>query len=281
MASAEGLVVAVIWFDPCVDPERDLCVPAAFERLDRDCCSGLIVAVMASPPCSTVSRARHRRLPGGGGPRPLRSRADPFVPLPHLYPRELRAVALGTHLACACYHLLAAVCLRGGWGAKEHPADPGREPYPSFFHSDEIRHLSGLVDGMTYVLHQCRFGSPAVKPTGIWTVDFGVKSLALKCNHRTPHMMAIGLAQDGTFKTTPLAKYPGPLCQALAERIIYWLVRRHGDRPGASLPQPRAISDSAVRDARAGSPWANRLFPPILLETCRSSVPGCAAQFQQ
>ena len=132
LARAEGLVVAVIWFDPCVDPERDLCIPAAFERLDRDCCSGLIVAVMASPPCSTVSRARHRRLPGGGGPRPLRSRADPFVPLPHLYPRELRAVALGTHLACACYRLLAAVCLRGGspggWGAKEHPADPGREP---------------------------------------------------------------------------------------------------------------------------------------------------------
>ena len=133
---------------------------------------------------------------------------------------------------------------------------------------------------MTYVLHQCRFGSPAVKPTGIWTVDFGVKSLAPKCNHKTQHMMAIGLAQAGSFKTTPLAKYPGLLCQALAERTIYWLVRRHGDRPGASLPQLRAIGEAAARDARAGSPWANRLFPPILVETCRSSVPGCAAHFQ-
>eukprot|EP00972_Heterocapsa_arctica_P080587 11876551-Heterocapsa_arctica.AAC.1 len=63
-----------------------------------------------------------------------------------------------------------------------------------------------------------------------------MKELTLRCNHRAPHMMAIGLAQDGSFRTTPLAKYPGPLCQALAERLVDWISMRHAGAAG--LPYP-------------------------------------------
>eukprot|EP00959_Pyramimonas_sp_CCMP1952_P069684 1454572-Pyramimonas_sp.AAC.1 len=54
----------------------------------------------AGPPCSTVSRARHHVL--CRGPRPLRSREEPLLPLPGLSETESRACALGTHLFLLC-----------------------------------------------------------------------------------------------------------------------------------------------------------------------------------
>eukprot|EP00972_Heterocapsa_arctica_P054550 8037275-Heterocapsa_arctica.AAC.1 len=67
--------------------------------------------------------------------------------------------------------------------------------------------------------------------------------LTLRRNHRAPHVVAIGLAQDGSFRITPLAKYPVPLCQALAERFVDWISLRHAGE--TRLFEPRASSDTA------------------------------------
>ena len=42
--------------------------------------AGYRLIVHMAPPCSTFSRVRHRKLPGGGGPRLLRGREDPICP---------------------------------------------------------------------------------------------------------------------------------------------------------------------------------------------------------
>ena len=129
-AAEEGLLFIVLAVDPCVDSRRDLCDPVAYQALLEECLAGHVAGVMASPPCSTYSRARHRQV-SGGGPRPLRGRSDCFCLLPGLTPAERAAGALGTHLVFVCFALMLAAGRAGARTTLEHPADPGRSPFPS------------------------------------------------------------------------------------------------------------------------------------------------------
>ena len=139
LSASEGLGLIPLAVDPCVDFRRDLMDQEALLALLLECREGHVAAVLASPPCSTFSRARPRRLAGGAaGPRPLRGRRDPFVLLPGLTEKELEAGRLGSHLALACMLLLWEAGRRGAWTGLEHPADPGRAHCPSFFHSSEM-----------------------------------------------------------------------------------------------------------------------------------------------
>eukprot|EP00972_Heterocapsa_arctica_P027197 3998827-Heterocapsa_arctica.AAC.1 len=104
-----GLVVVCLAWDPVISPERDLAREENLGRLRSHAEAGDVLGAQAGPPCSTWSRARHRR------PRPLRSRSTPWVPLPDLDPRECRAHLLGSLLALACLDIIARVCGSGGW----------------------------------------------------------------------------------------------------------------------------------------------------------------------
>ena len=92
-----------------------------------------VIALLNSPPCSTVSRARHVPLTAENhGPRPLRIRDDPFEPIPGLGKLETIQVQLGSYLFCSCSYLQSLMTSMQQWSLIEHPRDPG-PPYPSVF----------------------------------------------------------------------------------------------------------------------------------------------------
>eukprot|EP00974_Lingulodinium_polyedra_P055989 5384280-Lingulodinium_polyedra.AAC.1 len=70
---------------------------------------------MAGPPCSTWSRARWNPLPGGGGPRPLRTRDEPWGRSDlSLSAREAEKLLLGSQLLRSTMAAADALVLAGG-----------------------------------------------------------------------------------------------------------------------------------------------------------------------
>ena len=118
--------------------------------------SGRVLGGMGSPPCSTISAARHVPMKGRDGssrhrrrgPRPLRSRSDPWVPVPYCDHKDVHAVNIGSPFLLVL-GLLGEICNYGGWSALEHPADRQREPYASFFATIEVQFFSDSLDGDT------------------------------------------------------------------------------------------------------------------------------------
>ena len=58
-SNADNRAVVAIRIDPIVDRCLDLVDGCLVEHLQRLICSGRIMGLLASPPCSTWSRARH------------------------------------------------------------------------------------------------------------------------------------------------------------------------------------------------------------------------------
>ena len=188
----------------------------------------------ASPPCSTVSRARHIPLKDGRqGPRPLRSRDNMWEPLPERTAREQLAVAIGSCLYLLCLGLLGEVRMQGGWIGLEHPADPGH-PYLSFFVTCEVETFRSMFRLMYYEVHQCVYGAVSKKPTGL-LLPSQCKPIDAKCQHGRKHRSLIGLDSQGRFHTTPAAKYPPPFCEAPGENFVSYLAQFvREDTPGLS-----------------------------------------------
>eukprot|EP00438_Fugacium_kawagutii_P012044 Skav218186 [mRNA] locus=scaffold5213:236505:243510:- [translate_table: standard] len=106
----------------------------------------IVLGGFGSPPCSTISAARHvairtPRNTWAHHPRPLRSRSSPWECLPNRSPREQHAVAVGSALFLIVLGLLGEVASQGGWVGLEHPADRGRPPFASFFATAETASL--------------------------------------------------------------------------------------------------------------------------------------------
>ena len=74
LAGERGLMIEVWSIDVSVDPTLDL-TRDIVELLSIAFRAGFFHAAVAGPPCSTWSRARFR---GGKGPRPLRTRSEPW-----------------------------------------------------------------------------------------------------------------------------------------------------------------------------------------------------------
>ena len=183
-----------------------------------------MIGGFGSPPCSTVSAARHRPLSQQGGPRPLRSRSDPWIPLKYCSPKEVQAVRIGSLLFLLCLGMLGEIRAHGGWVGLEHPADRHQEPYPSFFNTVEVQKFLRFCGMAYYVMHQCRFGAKSVKPTGL-LLPWGCSGIQLKCNHIGGHPPLIGIDHSGRFLTTPAAHYPQGFCQALSDLFVSRLVQ--------------------------------------------------------
>lgn len=194
---------------------------------------GKVIGGFGSPPCSTVSAARHRPLSRRGGPRPLRSRSDPWIPLKYCSPKEVQAVRIGSLLFLLCLGMLGEIRAHGGWVGLEHPADREQEPYPSFFNTVEVQQFLRFCGMAYYVTHQCRFGAKSVKPTGL-LLPWGCSRIQLKGNHRGGHPPLIGIDHSGRFLTTPAAHYPQGFCHALSELFVHRLVQV--ESKGYTLP---------------------------------------------
>ena len=212
--------------------------------------SGRVAGGFSSPPCSTVSAARHVPLDGQYGPRPLRGRDNPWIPLPGLTQREQHSVHLGSVLFLLCMTVLLEIRMFGGWVGHEHPADRGRYPYPSFFHTrvvDMLREVAGLA---YVVLDQCMFGASSKKPTGL-LLSSGASSMKVRCKHDRKHRALIGMSGEGTFHTTPAARYPARLCAAIGSVFLKRLVavQQKGFR------QPHAVIKSSLAFWGKTDPW--------------------------
>ena len=215
-ANLDSRAVLALRVDPLISRSLDLVDGMFVCKIEGLICSGRCLGVLASPPCSTWSRARHVPLTGTStfGPRPLRSRADPWVCLDGRSRAEQALCNLGSCIMLACVYLLglAHYCWRG----LEHPKDPGSEPFPSFLATKASTLLQ--AQGMkTIRFDQCRFGANARKPTQmlISQSDLVGRLGGHFCNHtcHTPH---IGKNKAGGFMTTPLAAYHSHFCLELA-----------------------------------------------------------------
>ena len=235
LSAEHGIEVQAIAIDPLADVgwkftgyRAELLQHEWFEHIMNLIASGRVVGGFGSPPCSTISAARHVATQGRQtrGPRPLRARQNPWVALPYCTSKESMSVDIGTALFLITLGLLGEICLRGGWIGLEHPADRKREPYPSFFATPEVSQFTHFFRLFYTELDQCMYGAISKKPTGLLQ-QRGCPSLSMHCTHSVPHAQLLGLDSRGHFRTTPAAQYPSGLCFALASSFVERLVPAH------------------------------------------------------
>ena len=165
----QGLKLLMISVDLAMDAEWDFSNPNTYSKILGLAEEGLIDVFFGGPPCSTVARSRFVRIPGG--PRPLRfrwalwGRAD-------LFPSERIRVEEANVLWLNFMSVAEAVASRGGGYLWEHPADPGCDPYPSIWITDEMVEFEKRVGGRRVHLHQCPFGGLAPKLTTPWHLNW-------------------------------------------------------------------------------------------------------------
>ena len=212
-----------------------------------------VVGVFASPPRSTFSAARHRRLkPGTCGPRPLRSRADVWRPFKNLRPKEVLAVAIESVLALLCIGLLGEGRMFGAWVGFEHPRDRGRDPFPSVFHSVEMKILKQIFGLSYFRVDQCMFGAFTKKPTGL-VLPKACSSVVRCCNHPFKHEQLSGFNPiTSEFRTTATAKYPSGFSHELARQFVERL--RHAHTHGYQCPYAPRLN--ALDQHMGVDPWA-------------------------
>ena len=237
LCAGEGLRLLMLSVDLAVDPLWDFTNLATFHQLMLLAEEGCIDLWIGGPPCSTVARSRH--VPLQGGPRPLRFRwklwgRDDLRPWEKV--RVVESNVLWTHF----FAMAEAVGTRGGGYLMEHPADPGRDPYPSIWMLPEVQLLEQQVGGYRVHLHQCAFGGIAPKLTtlsgnldGMDEVD-GVRCPGVSEHHQ--HGISIGRDPEGGFYTRRLQTYPAKLCMAIAKMMFLTLMRFHHSMSGPTGP---------------------------------------------
>ena len=225
----------------------DLLCPAHALRILDLCQSGRVVGVFCSPPCGTLSALRHKPLQKGHGPRPLRSRADPWKPLPYCTPSEIKSVNVSSSLFLICLGLMGEARARGAWVALGHLADPGCEPYPSFFNTAEVVVACKQLRLQYCEVDQCCYGANWRKPTGL-LLPRGGEMLHQRCWH-DGHASRAGLLRPGTADA---ATYPHDFSHALASIFVQrWLLTTSR---GYSRPfKPLCAEVGEARDPWDGS----------------------------
>ncbi len=244
----ENLRLLMISVDLATDNNWDFTIPATYHAIMELVDEGLIDVVIGGPPCSTVSRSRHVYIPGG--PRPLRFRHCLWG-RPDLKPWEKSRLDESNILWLNYMSVCEGVSSRSGAHLWEHPADPGEDPYPSVWVTDEMLGLERRTSATRAVLHQCPFGGLTPKLTclsgtldGLEELD-GIRCPGISKDH--VHAKSSGRMPDGSFYTRRLQTYPPGLCAALGALILKTLLRFRRDNTGPTgaiqvpdqLPAPR------------------------------------------
>ena len=237
---------------------------------------GEIQGVHMGPPCSTCS---HARFNPPEYPRPLRSAAHPLgFPKADLWPSERIQISNANYLYFQCISLGALCQAHAIPFAIEFPSKHDEEHVTIADFPTAI--LLMAKDGVRLIdLHQCRFGSWALKPSSLicWGEGWGTEGL--KCNHQweltgkyrrdgepiwaPPHSSSLTLKYEnkekGKWKTASLETYPYMFCKFIAEAIST------PNRPASPCsthsvlavldqgPDPAAASGVVVPDHASGS----------------------------
>ena len=224
LAAEANLKVLMITVDLGCDSRWDVAQPETFHEIMR-MLEGYVDIIVGGPPCSTVSRARHRR--GGEGlnlPRPLRFRSCPWgrAGLTTAESGRLReANRLWLHFMMACEKVSA----RGGCHLFEHPQDPGVEPFPSIWITPEMIQLELRTKAQRVSFDQCACGAPVKKGTTVsGTLDGIGEFERFQCPGVGPEHLhsghATGLDARGSFRSRRLQAYPQAMCELLARCIV-------------------------------------------------------------
>ena len=194
--------------------------------------------IIATPPCSTYSRARYlyKRFPG---PRPIRSREHPQG-FPWLQTKQRIQAQQGTEMATKTWELCELASDVGAYFLSEFPEDLGATDTgvpASLWQMPQFEDNLTKSGMQTFALFQCEFGALTPKPTrfisdlchfegtfyvGAPRFDGAWKYLGLlpkSCPHPGQHDALIGVNEQGQWKTAPAAHYPVPLCLFLATAI--------------------------------------------------------------
>ena len=217
LGGLRGLRIIVENFDLGYGEQYDLgtysVIEGLVERAGRRECDGM----HTGPPCSTWSRARFRP----GGPPPLRDRDRPWARL-GLSSKERTHVDEHSNLMRNSCEVYGAVAESGGESLHEHPADPGRHPYPSIFATAYFIELERKARASRITLPQCMLGAPSRKDTtlsGTPGLQPGLALFPMKCTHAM-HEQLIGLDADGRFKTRRAQSYPPEMCERMAQAFV-------------------------------------------------------------
>ena len=226
MCAGEGIKLLMLSVDLAVDPLWDFTNQTTFHQLMLLAEEGCIDLWIGGPPCSTVARARH--VPLRGGPRPLRFRWALWG-REGLRPWERTRVIESNILWTNFFAMGEAVGSRGGGYLMEHPADPGRDPYPSIWLLPEVHQMEQNTGGHRVHLHQCVFGGIAPKLTTLSGNLDGMEELdGVRCpgeSEHHQHGVSIGRDPEGGFYTRRLQTYPAKLCMAIAKMMFLTLCR--------------------------------------------------------
>ena len=230
--------------------------------------AGRIAATICGSPCETFSAARHHAPDDSHSrwPKPLRS-ALRFFGLDGLTTRELRQAEQGAEFFMQGLLVAAWTIQFGGVYLSEHPWKPEDPDKVSIWTSPWIELLLKLTNVRLHRVCQWRWGSSAVKPTGI---------LAIKCPNFLrsayqyqlpdvvkPSSVAIGRdVQTGSFRTAVLKEYPPAFSQALAGAVADCLestTRHHRFAVGQTADPDAEAWLLAARAAcaviRTDAPW--------------------------
>lgn len=216
--------------------------------------TGRVKGLFVSPPCSTFSAVRRKALATKGhGPRPLRSREQPWVPLHGRSAREVRAVDIGTALGLISIGMVGEARAYGAWVGAEHPADRLRPPFPSIFCNPEMAALKDTFKLSYFQTDQCMFGARSRKPTGL-ILPADHSSVCRKCDHVFKHEPLQGWdSQWQAFRTTAAAKYPSGFSQQLASMFVTRLLRARTH--GYAQPYCPHFPDAGG----SADPWTGRI----------------------
>ena len=269
--------------------EFDLLRGEEQDVLDNDFWTSLIdlvrsdppFCIIATPPCSTYSRARHfyNKSPG---PRPIRSRDFPLG-FPWLSVSNRRKAEEGTALASKMWQLFDIAREIGSHFLGGFPEDLGATSTgvpASIWQMDAFFATLANPGVITMALFQCEFGAKTPKPTRlisdlqgfegpyhkgipIFTADWKyLGPLPKCCPHPGQHEQLIGLDSSGKWKTGPAAHYPGELCLFIAKAIATtWQLHSVASR-GSSLPTEPRKSGPSHLDGGNGPSDADSLEIP-------------------
>ena len=264
-AEKSGLRILFIGIDLATDANWDFTIPRTFHMIMNIIEEGLVDVAIGGPPCSTVARVRHVRIPSG--PRPLRfrwcvwGRAD-------LRPYEQARVDEANTLWLNYMAVCEAVSSRGGVHWWERPADPGRDPYPSIWITEEMIGLERRTGATRAIFHQCPFGGEVPKLTCFSGTVMNLSSLnGIFCpgvSETHSHGQSMGRDPMGGFSTRRLQAYPSDLCLALAKLLVYHLLvlRDKQVGPTGALCQAEAVP---VLRVPAWSTWASQRGEGVVL----------------
>ena len=136
----------------------------------------------------------------------------------------------------------------------ENPEDPGVDPFPSMFLTEEAERLRSRHQAFDIGFDQCMVGLAYRKPTQILTNIAPFKELfhGLRCCHGK-HQPMSGVDADGNFVTKAQSRYPAQLCRLLAQGMSKLF----------PLVAEEAEDDREDEDEEAQRKWVLQRSPPI------------------